>query len=155
LNKLNAVNYLKQNQIVPFNSFKMSFTQVSEFDLEFEIDGEILLSPAEWSYNEEGEEEEEEENQENDLNLWADIDFLCNVALNSEENELVDLMSARVIPENGQNHEDWIQFLQHFQSAIVYSKRVDHFILTLDRVMTTEELGIELIKYFNYQHELK
>ena len=57
LYELNAVNYLKQNQIVPFKSFKMSFTQVSEFDLGFEIDGEILLSPAEWSYNEEEEEE--------------------------------------------------------------------------------------------------
>ena len=64
-------------------------------------------------------------------------------------------MVGRIIPDNGQNNPDWIRFLENFKSAPVYSKRVNHFVQSIENVLTTEELGRELKEYFNYHHEKK
>jgi len=102
---------------------KMSFNELSQFSQIFEGD-DISLSPTSWMYD-----EEEETSFE---------DFWNDTAPDEEEEQLFS-MASKVIRENGQNDLDWVRFLQHFKSAPVYAKRIDHFIQSDEHVMTTEE----------------
>ena len=125
----------------------MNLSQISEFDLGFSNDEEITLSPSEWTYD--------DEDANLDIDFWNSVDTINNLELSAQENDDIVSMVSREIPENGQNHPEWIRFLEHFKSASVYRKRVDHFIQSLDRVLVTEELGQELINYFHIQHNMK
>ena len=79
----------------------MDYSQVSEYDLGVNSSDDEIHAANDVDSNELNED------------FWENVSF----QFTPEEEEKLNSMNHREIPENGQNHVDWINFLKDFKSA--------------------------------------
>ena len=110
----------------------MNLSQISDFDLGFVNDEEITLSPSEWTYD--------DEDANLDIDFWNSVDTINNLELSAQENDDIVSMVSREIPENGQNHPEWIRFLKWDEVTPVNTKYISN-------LQNSFKIAIFLFKY--------
>jgi hypothetical protein len=79
-----------------------------------------------------------------------------NLSVIHENTNLLPASTIDAIPDNGQNHPDWISFLESFESGKVYKKRVNDFLLWQHHsIKDDSDLLARLKLYFKEYQALK